>query len=63
MLGGSSGVAAYDGVMQITPIDADAEQIAAVKYTPDGLVPAIVQDDADGQVLMMAWMTDRKSVV
>jgi phosphoribosyl-AMP cyclohydrolase len=57
MLGGSPSVAAYDGVMQITPIVAGAEQLAAVKYTADGLVPAIVQDDANGQVLMMAWMT------
>ncbi len=27
-----------------------------VRYTADGLVPAIVQDE-DGTVLMMAWMT------
>jgi len=29
---------------------------AAVRYGPDGLVPAIVQDRADGGVLMVAWM-------
>ena len=28
----------------------------AVTYTPDGLVPAIAQSAATGQVLMMAWM-------
>jgi phosphoribosyl-ATP pyrophosphohydrolase/phosphoribosyl-AMP cyclohydrolase len=27
-----------------------------VTYGPDGLVPAIVQDAADGRVLMLAWM-------
>ena len=28
----------------------------AVKWTPDGLVPAIAQDAASGRVLMLAWM-------
>lgn len=28
----------------------------AVKYDANGLVPAIAQDDATGDVLMMAWM-------
>ncbi|MEN8107548.1 MAG: phosphoribosyl-AMP cyclohydrolase [Pseudomonadota bacterium] len=27
-----------------------------VKWMPDGLVPAIAQDAADGKVLMVAWM-------
>jgi phosphoribosyl-ATP pyrophosphohydrolase/phosphoribosyl-AMP cyclohydrolase len=27
-----------------------------LRYGPDGLVPAIVQDVADGRVLMLAWM-------
>lgn len=27
-----------------------------LKYTSDGLIPAIVQDQATGRVLMMAWM-------
>ena len=39
-----------------TPIDATDEQLAAVKYDGDGLVPAIVQEEGTGQVLMMAWM-------
>jgi phosphoribosyl-AMP cyclohydrolase/phosphoribosyl-ATP pyrophosphohydrolase/phosphoribosyl-AMP cyclohydrolase len=39
-----------------TRIDATPEQLAAVKYTPDGLVPAIVQEASTGEVLMMAWM-------
>ena len=40
-----------------TRIDASPEQLAAVQYTDDGLVPAIVQEAGTGQVLMMAWMT------
>ncbi len=27
-----------------------------LKWTADGLIPAIVQDSATGEVLMMAWM-------
>ena len=27
-----------------------------LKFNSDGLIPAIVQDDQDGRVLMMAWM-------
>lgn len=29
---------------------------ASLKYNEQGLVPAIAQDEASGQVLMMAWM-------
>ncbi|MBN2623547.1 MAG: phosphoribosyl-AMP cyclohydrolase [Acidimicrobiales bacterium] len=32
------------------------DQLAQVTYDDAGLVPAIVQDESDGQVLMMAWM-------
>ncbi|MBL9126306.1 MAG: phosphoribosyl-AMP cyclohydrolase [Verrucomicrobiales bacterium] len=28
----------------------------SLKYNADGLIPAIVQDKANGRVLMMAWM-------
>ena len=28
----------------------------AVRFGPDGLVPAVVQDAADGRVLMVAYM-------
>jgi phosphoribosyl-AMP cyclohydrolase len=38
------------------PIDATSEQLAAVKYDANGLVPAIAQDISDGTILMMAWM-------
>jgi phosphoribosyl-AMP cyclohydrolase len=27
-----------------------------LKFTSDGLIPAIIQDHANGRVLMMAWM-------
>ena len=39
-----------------TRIDATPEQLEAVTYTADGLVPAIVQEASTGDVLMMAWM-------
>jgi phosphoribosyl-AMP cyclohydrolase len=39
-----------------TPLAASAEQLAAVAYDADGLVPAIVQEEGTGEVLMMAWM-------
>jgi phosphoribosyl-AMP cyclohydrolase/phosphoribosyl-ATP pyrophosphohydrolase/phosphoribosyl-AMP cyclohydrolase len=40
----------------MAPIHATDEQLAQVTYNADGLVPAIVQDEASGQILMMAWM-------
>ncbi len=40
-----------------TPIAVTEEQLAAVQYDADGLVPAIVQEEGTGRVLMMAWMT------
>jgi phosphoribosyl-AMP cyclohydrolase len=40
------------------PISASAEQLAAVSYNSDGLVPAIVQEEGTGEVLMMAWMNE-----
>lgn len=39
-----------------TPIAATAEQLGAVVFNDDGLVPAIVQEQGTGRVLMMAWM-------
>ena len=38
------------------PLLATDEQVAAVRFNEHGLVAAIVQDQANGQVLMMAWM-------
>ena len=40
----------------ITPIVADPAELDAVMFNDDGLVAAIVQDIATGEVLMMAWM-------
>ena len=39
-----------------TPIDATDEQLALVKFDDAGLVPAIVQEEGTGAVLMMAYM-------
>ncbi|MEQ8716079.1 MAG: phosphoribosyl-AMP cyclohydrolase [Acidimicrobiales bacterium] len=41
-----------------TPFTIDADAMAEVTFNSDGLVPAIVQEQATGQVLMMAWMND-----
>jgi phosphoribosyl-AMP cyclohydrolase len=30
--------------------------LEAIKWTADGLVPAVAQDAADGRILMVAWM-------
>lgn len=42
------------GVMNV--IVPTSEQLAAVKYNSDGLVPVVAQDIINGDVLMMAWM-------
>lgn len=41
-----------------TPIAVTDEELAAVAYNDDGLVPAIVQEHGTGRVLMLAWMDD-----
>jgi len=41
-----------------TPLAATPEQLGAVTYNADGLVPAIVQEEGTGAVLMMAWMNE-----
>lgn len=40
------------------PITATDAEIAAIAWNADGLVPAIAQDRASGQVLMLAWMNE-----
>ena len=40
---------------------ASALDPAAIAWGPDGLVPAVVQDERDGRVLMLAWM-DREAL-
>ncbi|CAN5152755.1 hypothetical protein BH18ACT4_BH18ACT4_09900 [soil metagenome] len=42
----------------VTPIAASDDALAAVRFGADGLVPAIVQEQGSGQVLMLAWMND-----
>jgi len=32
--------------------------LSSLKYNTDGLIPAIIQDHQNGQVLMMAWMNE-----
>jgi phosphoribosyl-AMP cyclohydrolase len=39
-----------------TPIAITAEEIDAVRWNDDGLVPVVVQEQSTGQVLMLAWM-------
>ena len=41
-----------------TPIAATDEQLSRVQYNDAGLCPAIVQDEATGDVLMMAWVNE-----
>lgn len=40
----------------MTPITDPAALHERLKWNPDGLIPAIVQDATSKQVLMMAWM-------
>ena len=39
-----------------TPIAVTPAELDAVAFDADGLVPAIVQEQGTGQVLMLAWM-------
>ena len=39
-----------------TPIPVLDSDLDAVTYNADGLVPAIVQEESTGEVLMLAWM-------
>ena len=42
----------------VTPIAVRDADLANVKYDDAGLVPAIVQEDGTGEILMMAWMNE-----
>lgn len=44
--------------VESTPIPHTEAELAAVKYDAAGLVPAIVQEQGTGEVLMMAWMNE-----
>jgi len=41
-----------------TPIRVVGAELARVTYNADGLVPAIIQEDGTGRVLMLAWMNE-----
>ena len=49
-------MATYDLGVHASPISLRQSELDAIKFDHQGLVPAIVQDRADGAVLMMAWM-------
>ena len=50
---------AYDGQMPTaTPIPATPEELAGVAFDDKGLVPAVVQEQGTGEVLMLAWMNE-----
>jgi phosphoribosyl-AMP cyclohydrolase len=42
----------------VTPIPFTEDQLARVAFNADGLVPAVVQEDGTGAVLMFAWMDE-----
>jgi phosphoribosyl-AMP cyclohydrolase len=39
-----------------TPIATSPEHLAGIRYDPAGLVPAIVQEEGSGRVLMLGYM-------
>jgi phosphoribosyl-AMP cyclohydrolase len=41
-----------------TPIGVDEGDLSLVAFNADGLVPAIVQEQGTGQVLMLGWMDE-----
>lgn len=46
----------YELMVQNTAPVIDASDLSAIRYDDRGLVPAIAQDAATGEVLMLAWM-------
>ena len=42
----------------VTPVPIREDEVEAVQFNADGLVPAIVQEDGTGQVLMLGWMNE-----
>jgi phosphoribosyl-AMP cyclohydrolase len=42
----------------VNPASPEPSLLDAIKWSADGLVPAIVQDAASREVLMMAWMDE-----
>jgi phosphoribosyl-AMP cyclohydrolase len=54
---GEAGVTADPAVRQGVPLEVDESALAAVDFAR-GLVPAVVQDVADGAVLMLGYMDE-----
>jgi len=48
----------HEVVPTVTPIAATPEELAGVAFNDQGLVPAIVQEQVTGEVLMLAWMNE-----
>jgi len=46
------------GMPVATPLSFTDADLGQVTFNADGLVPAIIQEEGSGQVLMMAWMND-----
>jgi len=42
----------------ITPLAFSDADLTAITYNSDGLVPAVIQEQATGDVLMVAWMNE-----
>ncbi len=42
----------------MSALDAEPGLLARVRYGPNGLVPAVVQDATSGRVLTHAWMSE-----
>jgi phosphoribosyl-AMP cyclohydrolase len=40
----------------VTPVPFTEEELSAVRYDEQGLVPAIVQEEGTNEVLMVGWM-------
>jgi phosphoribosyl-AMP cyclohydrolase len=46
------------GMPVATPLAFTDADLGQVTFNADGLVPAIIQEEGSGQILMMAWMND-----
>jgi len=46
----------HEVVAPITPLTASPEELDGIAFDDRGLVPAIVQEQVTGEVLMLAWM-------
>ena len=47
-----------DGIPPRAEPGADLPFLSSIRWTADGLVPAVVQDVSTGEVLMLAWMDE-----